>query len=57
MYAFYEGRFWAASMLQGLIIQVTYVLASYLGSRQAPTLREGIAIGLVFVSVLVAGRR
>jgi hypothetical protein len=57
MYEFYGQRFWAAAMLQGLVIQVTYVLASYLGSRQMPNLREGIAISLVFISVLVAGRR
>lgn len=57
MYEFYEQRFWAASMLQGFIIQVTYVLASYLGSRQTPNFREGIAISLVFLSVLVAGKR
>ena len=44
-------------MLQGFIVQVTYVLASYLGSRQTPNLRESIAIGLVFLSVLVAGKR
>jgi hypothetical protein len=44
-------------MLQGFVIQFTYVLASYLGSRQAPTAREGVAIGLVFLSVLVAGKR
>ena len=57
LYEFYGQRFWAAAMLQGLVIQFTYVLASYLGSRQVPTLREGIAIGLVFLSVIVAGRR
>jgi hypothetical protein len=57
LYEFYEQRFWAASMLQGFIIQLTYVLASYLGSRQTPSVREGIAIGLVFLSVLVAGKR
>jgi len=57
LYEFYEQRFWAAAMLQGFVIQFTYVLASYLGSRQTPSLREGIAIGLVFLSVLVAGRR
>jgi hypothetical protein len=57
MYEFYEQRFWAASMLQGLIIQVTYVLASYLGSHQMPNLREGIAISLVFLSVIIAGKR
>ncbi len=57
MYEFYGGRFWAAAMLQGLIVQVTYVLASYLGSKQMPSLREGIAIGLVLLSVIVAGKR
>jgi hypothetical protein len=57
MYEFYGQRFWAAAMLQGFIVQVTYVLASYLGSKQIPSLREGIAIGLVFLSVLVAGKR
>lgn len=57
MYEFYEQRFWAAAMLQGFIVQATYVLASYLGSRQVPSLREGLAIGLVFLSVLVAGKR
>jgi hypothetical protein len=57
MYEFYEQRFWAAAMLQGFVIQLTYVLASYIGSRQAPNLRECIAIGLVFLSVLVAGKR
>ncbi len=57
LYAFYDQRFWAAAMLQGFIVQVTYVLASYLGSRQIPTLKEGIAIGLVFLSVIVAGKR
>ncbi len=57
MYEFYGGKFWAAAMLQGLIVQVTYVLASYLGSKQMPSLREGIAIGLVFLSVIVAGKR
>ena len=57
MYEFFEQRFWAAAMLQGLVIQVTYVLASYLGSRQVPTLREAVAIGLVFLSVIVAGKR
>jgi hypothetical protein len=57
MYAYFEQRFWAAAMLQGLVIQITYVLASYLGSKQTPSLREGIAIGLVFLSVLVAGKR
>jgi hypothetical protein len=57
MYAFYGQRFWAAAMLQGFIVQVTYVLASYIGSKQLPNLREGIAIGLVFLSVLVAGKR
>src|SRR5512139_823445 len=57
MYEFYGQRFWAAALLQGLVIQVTYVLASYLGSKQVPSVREGIAIGLVFLSVLVAGRR
>ncbi len=57
MYEFYDQRFWAAAMLQGLVIQSTYVLASYLGSRQIPNLREGIAIGLVFLSVLIAGKR
>jgi hypothetical protein len=57
LYEFYNQSFWAAAMLQGFVIQSTYVLASYLGSRQVPTLREGVAIGLVFVSVLVAGRR
>ena len=57
MYEFYGQRFWAAAMLQGFIIQVTYVLASYIGSRQVPSLRESIAIGLVFLSVLVAGKR
>ena len=57
MYEFYDQRFWAAAMLQGFIIQVTYVFTSYLGSKQMPNLREGIAIGLVFLSVLVAGRR
>jgi hypothetical protein len=57
MYEFYEQRFWAAAMLQGFVIQVTYVLASYIGSRQMPSLRESIAIGLVFLSVLVASKR
>ena len=57
MYEFYNQRFWAAAMLQGLVIQATYVLASYLGSRQVPSLREGIAIALVFLSVIVAGKR
>jgi len=57
MYDFYGQRFWAAAMLQGFIIQVTYVMASYIGSRQAPSLRESVAIGLVFLSVLVAGKR
>ena len=57
LYSFYDQRFWAAAMLQGLIIQSTYVLASYIGSRQVPSLREGIAIGLVFLSVLVASKR
>ena len=57
LYEFYNQRFWAAAMLQGFIIQATYVLASYIGSKQIPTLREGIAIGLVFLSVLVAGKR
>ncbi len=57
MYAFYGQRFWAAAMLQGFVIQITYVLASYLGSKQIPNAREGIAIGLVFLSVLVAGKR
>lgn len=57
MYAFFEGRFWAAALLQGFIIQSTYVLASYIGSRQVPTLREGLALSLVFLSVLVAGKR
>lgn len=57
LYEFYGQRFWAAAMLQGFIIQVTYVMASYIGSRQVPSLREGIAIGLVFLSVLVAGKR
>ena len=57
LYEYYGQRFWAAAMLQGFVIQCTYVLASYLGSRQIPTLREGVAIGLVFLSVLVAGKR
>jgi hypothetical protein len=57
MYEFYDQRFWAAAMLQGFVIQSTYVLASYIGSRQIPNLREGIAISLVFLSVLVAGKR
>jgi hypothetical protein len=57
MYEFYGQRFWAAAMLQGFVIQITYVLASYLGSRQIPNVREGVAIGLVFLSVLVAGKR
>lgn len=57
MYEYYEQRFWAAAMLQGFIVQATYVLASYLGSKQIPSLREGIAIGLVFLSVVVAGKR
>ena len=57
LYEFYGQRFWAAAMLQGFVIQSTYVLASYLGSRQVPTLREGFAIGLVFLSVVVAGKR
>lgn len=57
MYEFYEQRFWAAALLQGLVIQVTYVLASYLGSKQVPSVREGIALGLVVLSVIVAGRR
>ena len=57
MYEFFSQRFWAAAMLQGFVIQVTYVLASYLGSRQTPNLRESIAIGLVFLSVIVAGKR
>lgn len=57
MYAYFDQRFWAAAMLQGFVIQFTYVLASYLGSKQVPTLREGIAIGLVFLSVVVAGKR
>ncbi|WKZ49962.1 MAG: hypothetical protein QY329_10920 [Anaerolineales bacterium] len=57
MYAFYNQRFWAAAMLQGFIVQFTYVLASYFGSKQIPSLREGLAIGLVFLSVLVAGKR
>ena len=57
LYEFYGQRFWAAAMLQGFVIQCTYVLASYLGSRQTPTMREGVAIGLVFLSVLVAGKR
>ncbi len=57
LYAFYGQRFWAAAMLQGFVIQCTYVFASYLGSRQVPTLREGVAIGLVFLSVLIAGKR
>lgn len=57
LYEFYDQRFWAAAMLQGFVIQFTYVLASYLGSKQVPTAREGVAIGLVFLSVLVAGKR
>jgi hypothetical protein len=57
MYEFYDQRFWAAAMLQGFVIQLTYVLASYFGSGQMPNLREGIAIALVFLSVLVAGKR
>lgn len=57
MYEFYGQRFWAAAMLQGFVIQVTYVLASYIGSKQVPSPREGIAIGLVFLSVVVAGKR
>lgn len=57
MYEFYGQRFWAAAMLQGFVIQVTYVLASYIGSKQVPSPRESIAIGLVFLSVVVAGKR
>jgi hypothetical protein len=57
MYEFYGQHFWAAAMLQGFIVQVTYVMASYIGSRQIPNLRESLAIGLVFLSVLVAGKR
>ncbi len=57
LYEYYGQRFWAAAMLQGFVIQCTYVLASYLGSKQVPTVREGFAIGLVFLSVLVAGKR
>ena len=57
MYEYFGQRFWAAAMLQGFVIQVTYVLASYAGSKQVPTWREGIAIGLVFLSVVVAGKR
>jgi hypothetical protein len=57
LYQFFDQRFWAAAMLQGFVIQFTYVLASYLGSRQVPTAREAVAIGLVFLSVLVAGKR
>ena len=57
MYQFYDQRFWAASMLQGFVIQLTYLLASYLGSRQIPSLREGVAISLVLLSVIVAGKR
>jgi hypothetical protein len=57
LYEYYGQRFWAAAMLQGFVIQCTYVLASYLGSRQMPSLREGVAIALVFLSVLVAGKR
>ena len=57
LYEFFEQRFWAAAMLQGFVIQLTYVLASYFGSKQVPTVREGIAIGLVFLSVIVAGKR
>ncbi len=56
-YLFLEGRFWVASMVQIMIIQVTYMVASYLGARQMPSLREGIALGLIFVSVLIAGKR
>ena len=57
LYEFFDQRFWAAAMLQGFVIQLTYVLASYFGSKQVPTVREGIAIGLVFLSVIVAGKR
>ena len=57
LYQFYDQRFWAAAMLQGFVIQFTYVLASYLGSKQVPTPREGLALGLVFLSVFVAGKR
>src|SRR5512141_2821502 len=52
LYEFLVQRCWAAAMLQGLGIQVTYGLARYLGSRQTPRLREGIAIVLVLLSVI-----
>jgi hypothetical protein len=56
-YLFFENRFWVTSMVQIMIIQITYMVASYLGARQMPTLREGLALGLVFISVLIAGKR
>jgi hypothetical protein len=56
-YAFFDNHFWITSLVQGLVLQTTYVIASYLGSRQVPTFREAIALGLMFVGILIAGKR
>jgi hypothetical protein len=57
LYAYFDNGFWMASLVQGFVLQTTYVFASYFGSKQMPTPREAVALGLVFLSILVAGKR
>jgi hypothetical protein len=48
-------RFWLAILIQGLMLQVVYLVCSYLGSRQVPTQGQIVGLVLAGLGALVAG--
>jgi hypothetical protein len=54
IYQFAGEQFWYATVIHSVIFQVAYIGSSYLATRQSPSPRNWVSLGLGFVAVLVS---
>jgi len=56
IYQFAEEQFWYAAIIHTLIFQIAFIGSSYVATRQVPSTRNWISLGLGLVAVLVSAR-
>ena len=48
-------QYWTSSLWKGLIVQVVWIAASYLATRERPNAWQAVAVGLSLIASIVAG--
>ncbi len=56
IYQFTDEQFWYATIIHSLIFQIAYIGSGYMATRQVPSPRNWVSLGLGFVAVLVSAR-